>query len=512
MTTATVNLGEIAEFWRVARRLYIIYAELDRTFEIGVPACRDLEYPVDRSEAEVLTRVRSWFDQMDSRLQVWQLRQLLQSTNLQTEENLRYLINRHLDKPAKAEIDRDKIDFLLVQYYAHCAPQGLYEQQITLEEVGRVLQPALRVLPASFPSWTADLNQKLQKLNESSSLEELQDSGALVEVRELKLKTGEHYFDPACLVAFTRFNFLTRRAFFRAMHLDLHAIRSAINDLELQGCAFLDCTAAGLSDHESLEHLRHLVHQWKTPFRAPYSGGSSFTQLIQLRHVLDRMVSGGSDAPPAKPAKPGQSRGSVDDFFVGVVPPRASRASDAKAQAAASAAASSPASAPAASAAKPEAQESKPASAHELTQQYASESKLQEGDFLEQCVADITEQLATAPPKKGPSVSPIVLAGCKLLIATWEAQAFIPDPDELGLVLQRAVASRTILHVAIERTRKNEPTDLGAALEIARSQVDAMKAQIEQAKKAANIDAAVNLAATNKRLLALIEEGEKLQR
>jgi len=26
------HLGEIAEFWRVARRLHAVYAELDRTF------------------------------------------------------------------------------------------------------------------------------------------------------------------------------------------------------------------------------------------------------------------------------------------------------------------------------------------------------------------------------------------------------------------------------------------------------------------------------------------------
>jgi hypothetical protein len=37
-----------------------------------------------------------------------------------------------------------------------------------------------------------------------------------------------------------------------------------------------------------------------------------------------------------------------------------------------------------------------------------------------------------------------------------------------------------------------------------------MRDQVAQAKEAKNIDAAVNLAATNKRLLGLIAEGEKL--
>src|SRR5579859_1011667 len=148
-TTATLNLGEVAEFWRVARRLYSVYIELDRTFELDMPPCRELEDAVDRPETDARERVRQWFDQVDARVQVWQLRQLLQSTNLQNEENLRYLIARHLEKKNKNESDKDKIDFLLVQYFAHCSPHGLNET--SLEEVARVLEPALGRLAQSFP-------------------------------------------------------------------------------------------------------------------------------------------------------------------------------------------------------------------------------------------------------------------------------------------------------------------------------------------------------------------------
>ena len=97
-----------------------------------------------------------------------------------------------------------------------------------------------------------------------------------------------------------------------------------------------------------------------------------------------------------------------------------------------------------------------------------------------------------------------------MLIATWEAQAFALE-DETSKALQRTVAARTILHVCIERQRKNEPTDLAAALDIARAQVNEMKIHVEAAKEAKNIDAAVNLAATSKRLLSLIADGEKVQ-
>ncbi|HYL93783.1 MAG TPA: hypothetical protein VEW69_11585, partial [Alphaproteobacteria bacterium] len=416
MTIATMSLSEVSEFWRTARRLYVIYAALDRTFEIGLPPCSDLEATNDRSEPEVLERVRGWFDEMDGRVQVWQIRQLLQSTNLQTEENLRGLILRHLHKSKKTEADRDKIDFLMVQYYAHCAPPGLLEEKITLEEVAQVLEPALGVKPAKFPDWAKQLNEKIEKLNQSGSLEELQDSGALVEVRELKEAGDDRYFDPACLVAFTRFNFLARRAFFRAMHLDLHAIRDAMAELENQGHDTVDCTEAGLSDNETLEHIRHLVHQWKTPFRAPYTGGSSFMQLVQMRQALERALSkahsgGVSAAIPAAGSQTPAAVSAKKESAAQQSPAGAAAPSDepkkketlkepAKAKVIAMPV---PSAAAPAAAAEAKAEEG---SAPPSQQPAPSPMSSEESDFLSQCVADLTAQLtAQKAPVKVPSVS-----------------------------------------------------------------------------------------------------------
>jgi hypothetical protein len=146
--------------------------------------------------------------------------------------------------------------------------------------------------------------------------------------------------------------------------------------------------------------------------------------------------------------------------------------------------------------------------AHSADSESVAEVQAEEESYLVRCVADIGEQLQGVPAKNSPSVSAIVLGGCKLLIATWEAQAFVQD-DETSRVLQRTVAARTILHVCMERHKKGEPTDLTAAMDIARGQVEEMKVHIEAAKEAKNIDAAVNLSATTKRLLSLIAEGEK---
>src|SRR5262249_24081510 len=133
-----------------------------------------------------------------------------------------------------------------------------------------------------------------------------------------------------------------------------------------------------------------------------------------------------------------------------------------------------------------------------------------DNEFLERCVADIAEQLAAVPSKNAPSVSQIHLGGCKLLIASWEAEAFRGD-SSAARALQRAVAARTILHVCMERHKRNEETDVSAAMDLAQRQAEEMKAHVDEAKQANNIDAAVNLAATAKRLLTLVEEGRKVR-
>jgi hypothetical protein len=513
-TMATPNLGEVAEFWRVARRLYSVYVELDRTFELGMPSCPDLEDAVDRPEPEAMERVLQWFDQIDSHVQVWQLRQLLQSTTLQNEENLRYLIARHLDKKQRSEADKDKIDFLLVQYFAHCAPHGLNET--ALEEVARVLEPAIGKSVQSFPDWATSLDDKLKKLNESNSLEDLQNSGALQEVRELKLAVGDEYFEPGFLVAFTRFNFLARRAFFKAMHLDLHAIRAAVNRLEALGFATVDCRDAGLTENESLEQVRHVVHQWKTPFRAPYSGGSSFLQLILLRHALEYTLSnaGGQAAEAATPPVVAPVQVAEEAAPVSQpLPESLPEASPAQEKLTANPAEAAQSELPA-TAGEPTQSAgpdiiSRPAHTQDPAAHPTAEEQAEEQDYLVSCVADIAEQLKAVPAKNSPAVSAIVLGGCKLLIATWEAQAFAQD-SAMSQALQRTVAARTILHVCMERHRKGEPTDLTAALDIARGQINEMSEYVEKAKEQKNIDAAVNLAATSKRLLALIADGEKV--
>ena len=151
-----------------------------------------------------------------------------------------------------------------------------------------------------------------------------------------------------------------------------------------------------------------------------------------------------------------------------------------------------------------------PQSAAPVVPQPQERQRMEDDGYLGQCITDIHQQIMKAPPMRGASVTPIVLAGCRLLIAAWEAEAFVKTSDAFQRAIQRAVAARTILYVCVERHKKNEPTDLFAALEIGHLAVNEMREDVAKAKQEKNIDAAVNLAASAKRLLALIDQAEKL--
>jgi hypothetical protein len=290
MATATNQLTELAAQWRDARRLYLLYGPLQQKFNLGVRPCPELESPINRAEPEALERVWAWFAQMDERVHVHQLRQLLQTTRLGTEENLRAIITRHLDKENKVDADRDKVDFLLVQYLGSCAPPGFYDKDVTFEDCAAALEPVLGEVGIHPPKWLEPMDECLKEIEQCQSIRELLSKGILDETRLLKVSSGEMYFGPTALVAITRFNFLARRGFVRMIAADLHAIRSTLRDLEVNGVATVDCSKAGLSDKETIAHLRNICHEWKRAFHAAYAAGQSFKQLVDVRTIVEERL------------------------------------------------------------------------------------------------------------------------------------------------------------------------------------------------------------------------------
>ena len=268
--------------WSEARNAYPLYAALAAQFNFGALPYPDGELPPQRPTREVFDTVLKWLDGIDARVRAFQIRQLPPETLNASEQSLRAFLQRQLRKQEKTTADRDKIDLLLVQYFALCAPEELYRKEIHLEDVAEVLQPVLTAADATRLDWCAPLDQILDKVAHCESLRDMMELGLLEQGRLVKESAGAMFYDPAALVAFCRFNFLLRRAFIRMLHADLSAVRQAAETLDANGVKTVDCRRAGFSAAETTTQLRYYCENWKQPFHKDYTETSVTHAFEQL--------------------------------------------------------------------------------------------------------------------------------------------------------------------------------------------------------------------------------------
>jgi hypothetical protein len=273
-----------------------MYAALVREFVIEVSTC-----PIDdafTSSSESVKHAEAWFKQVDVQIQVHQLRQFLQTTPLANELVLRHLLLHHMHKTAKSSSDRDKTDFLLVQYFSLCAPSGLEDADLDLDYVAQVLEPVLGPQEPKLPAWLASLETIMQSATRCRRLSELLHSGALEQGRKLKTQSAARYFEPSAMVAFARFSFMIRRIFFRLMHEDLNAIQDGLRELERRSVDTIDCRRAQFSAEEPIGRLRMICQSWKVMFHAEYSSGQPLRMLVDLRAAVDDALQNGAHNKP----------------------------------------------------------------------------------------------------------------------------------------------------------------------------------------------------------------------
>jgi hypothetical protein len=144
---------QLASQWEEARLTYPIYSALATQFSLAPLPYRDGELPPARPTRAIFERHLQWMDAVDAKALAYQLRQIPPSILNASEEGLRALVHRYLRKPNKTSADRDKIDLLLVQYFAMRATQELLHQEITLVDVAHVLQPVLSEADATPLEW-----------------------------------------------------------------------------------------------------------------------------------------------------------------------------------------------------------------------------------------------------------------------------------------------------------------------------------------------------------------------
>ncbi len=284
-----------------ARLLYTLYTALSQEFMIELPSCSDLETSEEASP-ESLAEARSWFQNADQRIAVHQLRQFFQTSNLVGPEGLRAVLEHHLHKAAHEESDRDKIDFLLVQFLSSSAPPSLKDDEVTPEFVARMLEPVLGEAEATVPPTLEPLEELVEAANACHGLREVFSSGVLEKGRTLKIASGDDYFLPAFMAAFTRFNFLMRRVFFRRMQDDLNAVLDGLRELEKRGVEHLDCRRVDFSAEEPVDRLRMICQSWKVMFQAEYAFGQPLRILVDLRDVVETALQVKSAGPAGQPA------------------------------------------------------------------------------------------------------------------------------------------------------------------------------------------------------------------
>jgi hypothetical protein len=472
------------------------------------------ELPPERPTRDIFDRDLQWLDSIDGKVRAFQIRQLPSETLNSSEEALRAFIQRQLKKPDKTTVDRDKIDLLLVQYFALCAPVELYREAIKLEDVALVLQPVLTEADATPLEWCEPLEKILETLDHCHSLRDMMEHGLLEQGRLVKDSAGAMFYDPAALVAFCRFNFSLRRAFIRMLHADWTAVQQAVEALDASGVKSVDCRRAGFSAAETTTQLRTWCENWRQPFHKDYTESSvshAFEQLLALRadleealgHARPETLSAVSSTQRRRPEP--RAAESIQTPVEQVAPPAAAvqvtpptpKKSEAQADSPASSAQTSAKSQTANKPAKSAADSpAKPTAAAET----------------EKCLEAIWEQLIAAPPSRGRSMSTVVLGDTKVLLSSWEVAAFVAEGGQEAEDLRRAVVARALLAVAgDQRKRSGDESALASALVHARSEVSYFQGRVEQAKRAKNTEAAVNLGISTKRLLSFIEEAEKLQ-
>ena len=512
--------SEIAGQWAEARLAYPLYVALAIQFHFPAPPYPAGEMPPARVSPEIMERDLAWFGQVDEKVRAYQIRQLPPETLNAKEESLRSFILRQLRKPDKTTLDRDKIDLLLVQYFALCAPEELYRSQIRLEDVAAVLKPVLPLADATPLEWCEPLDKILDTADHCESLRDLMEGGLLEKGRMLKDSAGCMFYDPAALVAFCRFNFLLRRAFIRLLHSDLSAVGHAVDTLEAAGVKSVDCRRAGLSAAETTVQLRFFYENWRQPFQKDYTESSvthAFEQLLALRADLEEALSkakakGSPDVqmPTAAATKPQ----SAEKVTAEAAPPAPAASKTPKTiQPSSTKIELMKQDEPAPSAPAPESKVPAAIPAPPKTGKPASDAAPTVAGPMnaEKCLEQIWEQLIAVPPSRGRSMSTVVLQDTKVLLSSWEVAAFVSEGGQEAEDLRRAVVARALLAVAMDqRKRSGEESALSSALALARSEASYFQGRVEHAKRSKNTEAAVNLGISTKRLLSFAEEAEKL--
>jgi hypothetical protein len=296
---------------------------MSREFVLDAEPCDELEQELVTPAAECILAAQAWFSALDNRIQVHHLRQFGQTSLQMNEDALRDFVTHHLHKQPRTEQDRDKIDFLLVQFFSQVVPQEMDGTDLSIALVGKTLAGVLGPAESDAPDFQQSLDDLLHEAAQVQSLNAMFTARIIERGREIKASCGDNFFDPVTLAAFTRFGFLIRRVFFRLMQQDLNVIFDGLRELESRGVTTLDCRKAQFAADEPIARLRMICQSWRVMFHAEYSSGQPLCILVDLRtaveHALEQSaVSTAGAKPKAMAAVAGASAASSSPGSAGM--------------------------------------------------------------------------------------------------------------------------------------------------------------------------------------------------
>lgn len=512
-SSQTSRLKEIAAEWRDARRIYPIYTALISRFELPLKTCAHLDSPIDRADDDATKQVHEWLESVDEKIEAAQLRQVLQTTTLATEDSMRSLARRYLGKTNAAEAYRDRIEFLLAQYFSQKATAKAARGIVTHDEVAKSLEPVVGGADGGSPVWVKELDELLARLEKFRSLRDFLTGGVLEQGRVLKSRNSSEFGKAAVLASITRYNFLVRLNFIRLLHHDLERIQRVTHDLVARGAKEIDCSAAGLSTNSSPDEVMRFAANWKAIFRKDYSERQVATAVVKvldacekkLRETPEPPKAALPEAPKPQHQQKAKAAAAVPELPEFEIPKPVPVVATTPKPVPPSAPPKAPVIAPITPAAirKAEQQISKEPAPAPVKPRFA----------MYEVQEMIAKQLAAANPQKSHlAVATAQVGECKVTLSSWEVTAFVKEGSDSSEILQQAVVARAIVTEVVGRRKSGiAAPDLKSATVLGRAEAARLQEGIAQARDAKNIDAAVNLAATQKRLLQILEEANKLQ-
>jgi hypothetical protein len=105
----------------------------------------------------------------------------------------------------------------------------------------------------------------------------------------------------------------------------------------------------------------------------------------------------------------------------------------------------------------------------------------------------------------------VKLGGARILLSSWEVAAFVSETGPNAEDLRRAVAARAMVsNATLNAKEKGHSFALDKVLAVGRVEASRLQDRVEAAKQSKDTEAVVNLGISTKRLLAALDEAEKL--